>query len=263
MMAMLWGLRAHHMVQGPSIVFAEMDNKKLLTQEIFASGQEPQPYLTLVTHKPQQKHLDHDDINLKKKSMIKMESQGEDEDSPKERLSEQDWDEKDDSHSIKLKVVPASEETSSHEDHQPPQKDHCRSFLSQLVAVPFTNDPEVVSFLSVMLQHSKSRGMVIMVDTKEAHPLEGFARVFMACLLKMLDMTSLAIKLAASVMGQQETVPLPSPLVEMNKLVYDAKVSLIKVLWQYTHARACMRTQPANHMGILFNSGTSGELLYI
>ena len=226
MMAMLWGLRAHHMVQGPSVLFAEMDNKKLLAQEIFASGQEPQPYLTLVTQKRQLKHLDHDDINLKKKSMIKMESQGEDEESPKERLSEQDWNEKDDSHSIKLEVVSASEETSSYHILQ---KDPCRSFLSQLVAVPFTSDPEVLSFLSVMQQNSKSRGMVITVETKEAHPLEGFARVFMACLLKMLDLTSLAIKIAAAVMSQQETVPLPSPLVEMNKLVYDAKVSLIKV----------------------------------
>lgn len=233
MLSMLWGLRAHHLVREPSILFAEMDNKELLGQEIFASGMEPQPYLTLEKQKPPQQ-LDHDDINLKKKTMIELATSqevGGDESHKEEKLTEQDTNEKDDSHCIKLEIV-ATHEEASHHHHHPTDTEHCRSFLSHLITVPFSGNPEVLSFLSAIQQYGKSKGMIITVDMKEGHPLETFGRVFMACLLKMLDMTALAIKVAAAVMSQQETVSLPLPLVELNKLVYDTKVALIKVTMQ-------------------------------
>lgn len=223
------------MACGPSVLFAEMDNKKLLSQEIFASGMEPQPYLTLEKQKPPQQ-LDHDDINLKKKSMIELatcQEEGEDQTPKEEKSTEQDTNEKEDSHSIKLEVVAMYEEAGH--QHHATDIEHCRSFLSHLVSIPFSGNPEVLSFLSAIQQYSKSKGMIITADMKEGHPLESFGRVFMACLLKMLDMTSLAIKVGAAVMNQQETVSLPLPLIELNKLIYDTKVALVKVSIAHTH----------------------------
>lgn len=256
MLSMLCGLRAHHMVRGPSVLFAEMDNKKLLGQEIFASGMEPQPYLTLEKQKPPQQ-LDHDDINLKKKSMIESatyQAEGEEDQSLKEEKStENDTNEKDDGHSIKLEVVVTHEDTSH--QHHTADMEHCRSFLSHLVSIPFTGNPEVLSFLLAIQQYSKSKGMIITVDMKEGHPLEAFGRVFMACLLKMLDMTSLAIKVGATVMSrQQETVSLPLPLVELNKLVYDTKVALVKVTIDLTQTH----THTLYHIYFILQ-GTSRE----
>lgn len=220
------------MVRSPPILFAEIDKKKLFGQEIFASGMEPQSYLTLDKQKLPPQQLDHDDINLKKKSMIELaarQEEGEDQSAKEEKLTEQNTNEKDDSHSIKLEVVTTHEETSH--QHHPTDVEHCRSFLSHLISAPFTGDPEVLSFLSALQQYSKSRGMTITVDMKGGHPLETFGRVFMACLLKMLDMTSLAIKVGTAVMNQKEIISLPLPLVELNKLVYDTKVALVKVVY--------------------------------
>ena len=235
------------MVSGPSILFAEINNKKLLAQEIFSSGMEPQPYLTLDKHKPPQQ-LDHDDINLRKKNMIELatcQEEGEDQSHKEKKLTEQNTNEKDDSHSIKLEVVATNEEIGH--QHHATDIEHCRSFLSHLVSVPFTDDPEVFSFLLAVQQYSKSRSMMITVDFKEGHPLETFGRVFMACLLKMLDMTSLAIKVAAAVMNQQEVVSLPLPLVELNKLVYDTKVALVKVIIDVLCQHTCTWTHTHTH----------------
>ena len=217
------------MVTGPPVLFADT-NEKLLAQEIFASGMEPQPYLVLDKHAPAQP-VDHDDINLRKKSMIELaasQEEGEDTSHKEKKLTEQDANEKVDGYSIKLEVIATYDDT-AHQHHST-DIEHCHSFLSHLVSVPFTNEPEVVSFLLAIQQYSKTRGMVVAMDFKEGHPLETFGRVFMACLLKMLDMTLLAMKVAAAVMKQQEIVSLPLPLVEVNKLVYDTKVALVKVI---------------------------------
>lgn len=234
------------MVCGPSILFAEMDNKKLLNQEIFASGMEPQPYLALDKQKPPQE-LDHDDINLKKKNMIELaacQEEGEDPSPKEEKSTEQDTNEKGDNRSIKLEVVASNEETLH--QHHTSDTEHCRAFLNHLVSVPFTGNLEVSSFLSAIQQYNKTRGMIIIADMKEGHPLETFGRVFMACLLKMLDITSLAIKVGAAVMNQEETVSLPLPLVELNKLVYDTKVTLVKVTIDVLHV---MHTKLFNFVG--------------
>ena len=109
--------------------------------------------------------------------------------------------------------------------------DGTRSFLCGLMN-PEIQDEKVTRFLALVHQYCVQRNLVIMLcDQNKDHPVERFGRLFMACLLKVNELVPAALSVVeqeGSPNNEQEAIQLPVSLADMCKLVYDAKVSLIK-----------------------------------
>ena len=109
--------------------------------------------------------------------------------------------------------------------------DGIRSFICGLMN-PEIQDEKVTRFLAVVHQYCVQRNLVIMLcDHNKDHPVEKFGRLFMACLLKVNELVPTALSIVeqeGSPNNEQEPVQLPASLADICKMVYDAKVSLIK-----------------------------------
>lgn len=111
--------------------------------------------------------------------------------------------------------------------------DSSRSFIFGLMNSEF-QDEKVTMFLYVIHRYCRQRNLTISLsDQQPDHPIECFGRLFMACLIKLHDLVPVAL----SVLEQESkpnneqqlsTVQLPPSLADICKLVYDAKVSLVK-----------------------------------
>ena len=97
-----------------------------------------------------------------------------------------------------------------------------------------SQDEKVAMFLSLVQRYYRKKNLYLPhIEQFPDHPLVKFGHLFMACLLKMHDLTPIAL----SVVEQEGppnnehnsiSVQLPPSLVEVCKLVYEAKISLVK-----------------------------------
>ena len=109
-----------------------------------------------------------------------------------------------------------------------------RSFICGLMN-PDIQDEKVAMFLSLVHRYCRQHHQVIaLCDQHPDHPVEKFGRLFMACLMKLHDLAPVALSVLEQEGGapnnEQDSTPirLPASLADICKLVYDAKVSLIK-----------------------------------
>lgn len=112
-----------------------------------------------------------------------------------------------------------------------------RDFIRKLV----TNDQSdavVQSFFAAVHHHCHAHMWLTGTESKPNHPVEEFARHYMAALLKHGDLVQVAMDIEnrAVVDREQEGAGpasmhgrLPSPLVDMCKIVHDGKLKLMKV----------------------------------
>ena len=110
--------------------------------------------------------------------------------------------------------------------------DDNRTFIHDLVH-PETHNSKAAVFMSLVHSYCKQKHMVLpMVEQNSDHPVERFARLFIASLLKLHDLVQLALTLVdkeSSVSKEPESpVHFPPALADICKLVYDAKMSLVK-----------------------------------
>ncbi len=108
-----------------------------------------------------------------------------------------------------------------------------RTFISGLASSDY-QDEKVRLFLFLVQRYSRQRSLYLPhFDQIPDHPIEKFGRLFMACLMKLHDLVPIALAVL-----EQEGLPnneqdstaiqLPPSLVDVCKLVYDAKVTLVK-----------------------------------
>ncbi|MCG8621138.1 MAG: hypothetical protein MJE68_03915 [Proteobacteria bacterium] len=89
-------------------------------------------------------------------------------------------------------------------------------------------------FLSLIHRYCRQHNQVIaLCDQHPGHPVERFGRLFMACLMKLHDLAPVALSVLeqeGAPNNEQDSTPvrLPASLMDICKLVYDAKVSLVK-----------------------------------
>ena len=108
-----------------------------------------------------------------------------------------------------------------------------RNFICGLMNTE-TQDEKVAMFLSIMHRYCRQRNLVIAFSEQNSdHPIERFGRLFMACLIKLHDLVPVALGVVEQEGGPNNeqvssTIQLPSSLMDICKLVYDAKVSLVK-----------------------------------
>ena len=108
-----------------------------------------------------------------------------------------------------------------------------RSFICGLMN-PDIQDEKVAMFLSLVHRYCRQHHLVIaLCDQNPDHPVEKFGRLFMACLMKLHDLAPVALSVleqeGAPNNEQDSTlVRMPASLTDICKLVYDAKVSLVK-----------------------------------
>lgn len=105
--------------------------------------------------------------------------------------------------------------------------DPASSFIKGLVH-PEMETEIVKQFLQMVHSYCKHRNMVLaLTEHNVDHPVERFSRLFMACLLKLHDLIPLALLI---VMQPSDNSPphFPSALADICKLVYDAKLMLVK-----------------------------------
>ena len=111
--------------------------------------------------------------------------------------------------------------------------DTSRSFICGMMNAEI-QDEKVAMFLSVMHRYCRQRNLVIALSEQNPdHPIERFGRLFMACLIKLHDLVPVALGIIEQEGGpnnEQESaaIQLPVSLMDVCKLVYDAKVSLVK-----------------------------------
>lgn len=108
-----------------------------------------------------------------------------------------------------------------------------RSFICGLMN-PEIQDEKVAMFLSLIHRYCRQHNQVIaLCDQHPGHPVERFGRLFMACLMKLHDLAPVALSVLeqeGAPNNEQDSTPvrLPASLMDICKLVYDAKVSLVK-----------------------------------
>ena len=108
-----------------------------------------------------------------------------------------------------------------------------RSFICGLMN-PEIQDEKVAMFLSLIHRYCRQHNQVIaLCDQQPDHPVERFGRLFMACLMKLHDLAPVALSVLeqeGAPNNEQDSTPvrLPASLMDICKLVYDAKVSLVK-----------------------------------
>lgn len=112
-----------------------------------------------------------------------------------------------------------------------------RDFIRKLVNND-QSDAVVQSFFAAVRHHCHTHMWVTGTEGKPYHPVEDFARHYMAALLKHGDLIQVAMDIEnrAVVDREQEGAGppsmqgrLPSPLVDMCKIVHDGKLKLMKV----------------------------------
>lgn len=111
--------------------------------------------------------------------------------------------------------------------------DTSRSFICGLIGLDF-HDEKAGLFLFLVQRYCRQKNLYLPhVAQNPDHPVEKFGRLFLACLLKLHDLVPMVLA-----MLEQEGPPnneqdssaiqLPPSLVDVCKLVYEAKVSLVK-----------------------------------
>ena len=110
--------------------------------------------------------------------------------------------------------------------------DENRTFIYGLVH-PEVHNSKAAVFMSLVYRYCKQHHMTLpMVEQNSDHPVERFARLFIACLLKLHDLVHLALALVEqenSISKEPEnSVQFPPALADICKLVFDAKLSLVK-----------------------------------
>ena len=194
-LAVLQGLRACFMVQGLPVFRLEEECDKWLSLEMFSSGLELQPL-----------------SSSSASSSTPL--------SPK----------------LGMGIVDAPLDLSRTKSLQRPSiSSHCmsRSFLYGL-SNGDTQDEKVAMFLFLIQRYCQRKNLYLPhIEQVPDHPVVRFGHLFTACLLKMHDL----IPIALSVIEQEGlpnneqdyiSVRLPPSLAEMCKLVYEAKISLVK-----------------------------------
>ena len=193
-LSLLQGLQACFMVQSITVLPEEEESERVLSMEIFSSG-------------------------LESKSLTNIE--------------------------VQVMNEPASIIANSLHH---PISDSTRLFICGIVH-PELCDEKVGVFLSILHRYCKSKHqMIALTEQNPHHPIERFGRLFMACLLKLHDLVHVALNLveqeSSSPNNDQQqqqqhhdssggltaamAVHLPPSLADICKLVYDAKVSLVK-----------------------------------
>lgn len=103
------------------------------------------------------------------------------------------------------------------------------SFIRGLVDPHLKNETSD-QFLLMVHNHCKRKNMTLpLTEHNPDHPVEKFSRLFLACLLKLHDL----VQLALMIVNQRDTtndysVHFPSAIADICKLVYDAKLTLVK-----------------------------------
>ena len=111
--------------------------------------------------------------------------------------------------------------------------DDTRSFLCGLMNPAIQNE-KVTMFLSLIHRYCCQRNLTLVISAQNPdHPIERFGRLFVACLIKLHDLVPVALNVLEQEGGpnnEQEstTIQLPASLADICKLVYDAKVCLVK-----------------------------------
>jgi len=110
--------------------------------------------------------------------------------------------------------------------------DSIRSFICGLMSSDL-QDEKVNAFVYIIHRFCRQKNLVIALsDQQPDHPIERFGRAFMACLIKLHDLVPIALNVLEQDghpdNEQQTVVQLPASLADICKLVYDAKVSLVK-----------------------------------
>ena len=110
--------------------------------------------------------------------------------------------------------------------------DGVRSFICGLMN-PDLQDEKVNAFIYTIHCYCRQKNLIIALsDQQPDHPIERFGRLFMACLIKLHDLVPVALNVLEQEgrpnNEQQNIVQLPPSLADICKLVYDAKVSLVK-----------------------------------
>ena len=112
--------------------------------------------------------------------------------------------------------------------------DMSRFFIYGLMN-PEMQDEKVTAFLSIIQRYCRYKNLSIpLIDQSAEHPVENFGRLFLACLIKLHDLVPTALGII-----EQETnspnneldpaaIHLPSSLADVCKVVFDAKILLVK-----------------------------------
>ena len=107
------------------------------------------------------------------------------------------------------------------------------SFICGLMD-PESQDEKVGLFLFLVQRYCRQRNLYLPhCDQNPDHPVERFGRLFMACLLKLHDLVPVALNVLEQE-GPPDNEPdssviqLPPSLADVCKLVYEAKVNLVK-----------------------------------
>lgn len=179
------------MTQSVPVLPMEEDCDKWLSLEIFSSGLEDQPLLMMET---QQVHPSNDTLLL-------------------------------DARGKGLQCHRLSSVSSAHDISQ--------SFVSGVMSSDF-EDEKVSQFLSLVQRYCRQRSLYLPhTDQIPDHPINEFGRLFMACLIKLHDLVPVAMGILEQEgppNNEQDTtsIQLPASLADVCKIVYDAKVSLVK-----------------------------------
>ncbi len=120
----------------------------------------------------------------------------------------------------------------STKQYQKQSVDGNRTFIYGLVH-PEVHNSKAAAFMSLVYGYCKQHHMTLpLVEQNSDHPVERFARLFIACLLKLHDLVHLALALVEqehSISKEPEnSVQFPPALADICKLVFDAKMSLVK-----------------------------------
>lgn len=105
------------------------------------------------------------------------------------------------------------------------QTDPALSFINGLVH-PEVQNETVAQFLIMVHSYCKQKNLILaLTEHNPDHPVERFSRMFMACLLKLHDLVQLALLMVTT---ENSPPHFPSALADICKLVYDAKLTLVK-----------------------------------
>ncbi|XP_070553640.1 E3 ubiquitin-protein ligase HERC2-like isoform X2 [Ptychodera flava] len=144
-----------------------------------------------------------------------------------------------------VKGEPKASATCSATKHEENQKLFARQVSQADAAGPFLqaivdgklHEPHVKTFLSYCERYCKHHNLVMPIDFASDHPVEEVGRLLMTCLMKHLDLGHAALALVEHggqgdiggiSGGHHRHITLPRSIVEMCKVVYQAKCSLIK-----------------------------------
>ena len=107
-------------------------------------------------------------------------------------------------------------------------------FISGLVN-PDLQDEKVSIFLSLVQRYCRHRNLTIpMSDQNPDHPVECFGRLFLACFIKLHDLVPTALRTIEQETNSTDNeldpsmIHLPPSLTDVCKVVFDAKMLLVK-----------------------------------